>query len=572
MTADERRAWLWQGIPDDAEDGLVWLLLRWRMDPIAFAVECLRIILAPYQAQILLDLADAPAELYAFYGLDPAYPKRQLLIPSGHGLGKTRVVAVAIWWHLITHRFSKTLCTAPTSDQLTQQLWGEVRKLFRRMKKHWPDIANEWEVLSSSIVHKDPDFGDWYCVGRTARADKPEGVQGAHALDDDDAFGDIAAIFGDDTDLAPSGGMMVVTEEASGVPDEVRETLEGALSEEGARFLAPGNPTRADGWFADAIAKPGTRYAVHNLDCRMSDRSKVYQLPYRLMNGDIRNIRVRGFVQPAYWENIIAECDGDEDADRVRVRVRGLPPRSNLQQCIKTHWIEQAQAREPDRDSIREPVIISLDFGLFSDKHGIAVRQGYNIRDLDEWLPPDRPEDITLEAARKAIDAQAAYGARYIIGDANGVGRGAMEYLSNHYRERPELKVTVVHFNSGRASMDRRYPRLRDEMWYKQGRGFFSDPRVSMPVYPGVRQQLTDPGYFENDRKEIKLETKADVLKRTGHPSGNLADAILQSLMVHVVADKPKPAEPEFKIPELFQGHFRRWRARQDAQQGASIR
>lgn len=576
----EQAAWQWSGQAASTTEPLSWLLLRWRVDPVLFWVEALRSIPLPYQAQILLDLADAPSDVYAFYGLDAGRAKRQVLAPSGHGLGKTRLEAVAIWWHQLTHKFSKRLCTAPTLEQLSGQLWGEVRKMARRLKSHWPELAAEWEILGSSIVHKDPDFGDWVTIARTARAEKPEGLQGAHALDSDDEFGDIATLFAARDTGAPSGGILVIVDEASGVEDEVREVLEGALSEEGARLLACGNPTRPDGWFAEGLEHT-TRYAVHPLDCRLSDRTQVYSIRYRvpafvsrlghnlgrLRPGETVDLRQRGFVRPEYWLDVLRDCDGDEDHDRFRVRVRGVKPRSATEQCIRTHWVERAQERAEHEDSQSAPVILGLDFGLSSDKHGIAVRQGWNVREAEEWLPPDTPDAITMHAYRRAIDAQGQWHARYIVGDANGVGRGAMERLHEHFNDpaRKGLGVQVILFNSGeRALDDKRYYRRRDEMWFRYGRPFFSDARCSVPKVPGLARQLTVVGYSEDATRRIRVETKDDVKARTGQPSGNMADALLQTLLVHVPVEE-KRAEAPPAHPKIFEDHFRRWRARQEA-------
>lgn len=570
----ERDAWYWRVTPTNETEQLAWLLLRWRVDPLLYVVECTRTRALPYGAQILLDLADAPAEVYRFYGLDPTRAKRQVLVSSGHGLGKTRTEALALHWHKDTHRFSKALVTAPTADQISGQLWGEIGRLHRRMKERWPQIAGEWDILGSSIAHKNPDFSDWYVMARTARADKPEGLQGAHALDDEDEFGELAALFQEALDRAPSGGMLVVVEEASGVDDAVREVLGGALSEPGARLLAMGNSTRPDGWFARDQDRTD-RYAVHALDCRQSDATQVYTLPYRDFGGHVHPLRIRGRVQPSYWQHLIADCDGDEDHDRVRVRVRGLKPRSAFEQCIKTHWLEAAEVRAPDPGSAHEPVILGLDFGLTADKHALAVRQGFNLLDGEEWLPKDKPVEITLDAAERAIAAQALHGARAIVGDANGVGRGAMEYLARYYRERPALRVTVVFYNSGERALDsKRYYRRRDETWFGRGRAFFANPRTHIPRLPGLKSQLTAPGYHEDASRKISVETKDEIKKRSGAASGNLADAVLHTLNVataNAVAAEKKPDLPPAH-PPVFTEHFRRWTLRREADSGPCIR
>lgn len=569
MTREEALAWYWHegagkliiGMePDEqAMAQLSWMLQRWRLDPVCFSVEALQTKLMPYQAAPLLDLADSPVELYDFYHCDPEKPKRQVIIPSGHGLGKTRLLAVGILWMLVTHMFSRTLCTAPSSSQLTGQLWSEIRKMFRRLREFWPIIADDWEIQGSSIIHTNPIYGDWNAVARTARPERPEALQGAHALDVDDEDGQLAEIFRREMDTAATGGILVVIEEASGVDDSIRETLEGALSEEGARLLAPGNPTRPDGWFADDMERTD-RYAVHTLDCRQSSREKTYSLPWRDTSGQVHQLTMQGFVSPRYWENILAECDGDEDADYFRVRVKGEKPRSAQFSLIKDHWVTAAQERANDPDSLSEPAIVSLDFGLTSDKHGAAVTQGFNMLEGQEWLPKDDPELITLEAAERAIELQEIFNARYIIGDSNGVGRGAMEYLTKYYRLHPEKHVRVIHFNAGMGALDnRRYNRRRDEMWHKYGRKWIANPRCSLLNIPGLKQQLTAPTYEERNNV-IYVESKKE-LKRREIPSTNLADALLQTQMIHIPQQEPDTEEEQQEpMPAVFQKHFNRLR------------
>ena len=536
---------------------LSWMLQRWRLDPVTFSVEALRGKLMPYQCAALLDLADAPLELYEFYQCDPNKPKRQVLIPSGHGLGKTRMLAVGILWMLITHMFSHTLCTAPSSSQLTGRLWSEIRKLFRRLKEFWPVIAEDWEIQGSSIIHTNTDYGDWNAIARTARPERPEALQGAHALDDDDADGQLAAIFETEFNNTPTGGILVVIEEASGVDDTIRKTLEGALSEEGARLLAPGNPTRPDGWFANDMERT-ERYAVHTLDCRQSNREKVYTVPWRDTAGKIHELMMQGFVSPRYWENILVECDGDEDADYFRVRVKGEKPRSAQFSIIKDHWVTTAQNRGNDPDSLNESAIVGLDFGLTSDKHGMVTRKGFNMLDGQEWLPKDDPELITLEAAERAIDAQELFNARYIIGDSNGVGRGAMEYLTKYYREHPKKRVKVIHFNAGQGALDgKRYNRKRDEMWHKYGRKWIANPRCKLLNIPGLKRQLTAPQCTERNNI-IYVESKKD-LKKRGIESTNIADALLETLMIHVPDPDATPREEKADTTKgIFQKHLKR--------------
>jgi hypothetical protein len=595
LTELERRVWLWENPPpaENVEARKAWLLARWKLDPVCYVVEACRGTPHLYQAQILLDLFDAPLELYDFYGCDPTFPKSQVLAPSGHGLGKTRLLAWAIWNHLDCHPFSYTLATAPTAPQLTGRLWGEMAQVRRRTKQAHPWLTRPWSMLGDKIVHENPDFADWTVVARTARAEQPEALQGAHALDADDEFGDLAELFGETRQASRHGGILVVIEEASGVDNSIREVLEGALSESGARLIAPGNPTRADGWFAADLDKTD-RYAVHPLDCRLSNRKNVYSIPYRDFGGRVRRLRIRGFVDPAYWEGILSDCDGDEDRDRFRVRVRGLKPRSNTTQVLQTEWVDAALRRDPDPSSAAEPVVVSLDVGATNDHHALAVRQGFTIRYLDEWLPKNEPNQDQVNALTRLIEAVLTFNAAVVIGDSNGVGRGVMQIFellarSESWEEvaladlailallKKALgidvtalfgrKIRVIHFIAGeRATDPKRYMRRRDEMWYKYGRAFFSDPRCSVPNRPGLKSQLIAPQFEEDEVGRIRVETKQEIENRTkqangtAQKSGNSADAILQSLIPKIFVAEEKPAPPQSPLPDAFRKHFERFK------------
>jgi hypothetical protein len=86
-----------------------------------------------------------------------------------------------------------------------------------------------------------------------------------------------------------------------------------------------------------------------------------------------------------------------------------------------------------------------------------------------------------------------------------------------------------------------------------------SDPRCHLLKAPGLALQLQAPGFHEDTTRKIKVESKEDVKKRTGQPSGNLADALLQTQMVHIGVTKPMK-KPESSLPPAFEKHFKRLR------------
>ena len=77
-------------------------LVRWRKDPVAFVKEVFEVLPDVWQEKALLGIRD----------------NNQVAVRSGHGVGKSALMAWVTWWWLLTHYPAKVAATAPTSHQL----------------------------------------------------------------------------------------------------------------------------------------------------------------------------------------------------------------------------------------------------------------------------------------------------------------------------------------------------------------------------------------------------------------------------------------------------------------------
>lgn len=126
------------------KEKLAHYLLRWRNDPVAFWVEALQAekygYPTPHQAEILWNLKK----------------HRFVAVSSGHGIGKTRTLAVAIVWHLVCNHVPgqpiTIQCTAPTSNTLENVLWKELC-LVKTHLVEW--IADRFEHTSEKFYDKE---------------------------------------------------------------------------------------------------------------------------------------------------------------------------------------------------------------------------------------------------------------------------------------------------------------------------------------------------------------------------------------------------------------------------------
>jgi hypothetical protein len=89
----------------------------WYDDPVAFVRECL----------------NAEPQKWQIKALNNYIKYDKLAIKSSHGVGKSALLSWVLLHWLTTRYPAKVACTAPTSHQLFDVLWSEVRLCHARM-------------------------------------------------------------------------------------------------------------------------------------------------------------------------------------------------------------------------------------------------------------------------------------------------------------------------------------------------------------------------------------------------------------------------------------------------------
>ena len=105
---------------NSSENPFVQLAQRYHNDPVAFVTEVIGMEPDDWQVE-LLDAVDAPVE-------------RRITVRSGHGVGKSTGLAMAAIWFLANRFPCKVVITAPTSAQLFDAMFAEMKALANRMK------------------------------------------------------------------------------------------------------------------------------------------------------------------------------------------------------------------------------------------------------------------------------------------------------------------------------------------------------------------------------------------------------------------------------------------------------
>src|SRR4029079_6177181 len=84
----------------------------WKSDPKLFVRSRISgVELEPWQERVLDDIGAG---------------KTRLTIRSGHGVGKTALLAWIVLWFMCTHYPCKVGCTAPTTHAIADVLWPEI--------------------------------------------------------------------------------------------------------------------------------------------------------------------------------------------------------------------------------------------------------------------------------------------------------------------------------------------------------------------------------------------------------------------------------------------------------------
>jgi len=429
-------------------------LAAWRESPLLFATECLQVV--PSEQQV--------------FALTSFNKAKRTSIRSGHGCGKSSCASWLILWFLCTRPYAKVACTAPTSRQLSDILWSEMSKWLRKSV-----LNDEFVIQKDKIFHKSAPKEWW------ARAISPS-VKSSK----DEQAETLAGLHGDH--------LLIVCDEASGIPDPVFIPLEGAMTQDDNKVLLIGNMTRNTGYFYETHFKTGVR---ENWNCLHWDSRESSNVTPDMVNYFAKKYGI--------------------DSNVFRIRVMGEPPLDSENTLIPMAWAMQCMDNEviiPED----EPLYLGVDVARYGEDSSVILpRQGLKI---SPWQTFQSMDTITLGGfINEAYVDQDASG---LAIDEIGVGAGVTDWLLKHGR----LKCFGV--NVARASSDiTKYDRLRDELWIrvrdKCMRNQYQFP--SGELGQTLCDELSQPTYTFNAHGGYKVESKRD-MKSRGVMSPNIADAL----------------------------------------------
>jgi hypothetical protein len=400
---------------------------------------------------------------------------------SGRGPGKSALVSWLNHWAMSCQIGGTCINTANTEPQLKTKTWAEVGKWHTlALNSHWFDKSAlsvkpaEWfETLIKDQLKI--DTGYYYSSALLWSADNPDAFAGAHN----------------------PLGMMLIFDEASGIPENIWTVSEGFFTEPTLHryWFVFSNPRRNTGAFYECFHKHRNFWRRRSIDSRTVEGTDKNHL------------------------NRIIEKYG-EDSDEARVEVKGQFPRQGDAQFISREVIDLSMERELEQDGYA-PLILGIDVARFgNDKTVFRWRQGRDARSI----PP-----VEIKSADNMVVANTA--AEWIDKtdpDAVCIDVGAGTGVIDRLRERG-YKVHEVQF--GGASTREEWQNFRTELWDRMRewlRGGMLDHCTELV------DDLAGPKYkFVGVTDKIRLETKEE-MKSRGLASPDHGDALACTFAVRV--------------------------------------
>lgn len=164
-------------------------------------------------------------------------PGSKTSVSSGKGTGKSYGIGTIATWHLLCHYSQEnngSICilTATKIEQVRNIAWKEIVSLKERILRGphaW--IADYYEVEAERVYVK--GFKDtWWVTAKTAPKGAHENLSGFH-----------------------SEWMLIIGDEASGIPDKNLGTLVNTMTDGRNRMLLVSQPTRPAGFFYETQNK-----------------------------------------------------------------------------------------------------------------------------------------------------------------------------------------------------------------------------------------------------------------------------------------------------------------------------
>jgi hypothetical protein len=403
---------------------------------------------------------------------------RRTAVKSCHDSGKSFIASrIADWW-IDVHEPGEAfvVSTAPTYKQVHAILWEEIRKAAKKAERNGNKLpgrvlqSDEWKLDDGTLVG----------FGRKPADTDEHGFQGIHRR-----------------------YVLVIIDEACGVPDQLWTAVEAITTNADCRILAIGNPDDPNTEFG-RVCKPGSGWNVHSISAFDTPNFTDEQVPDGL----------RPLLLSPEWVEDKKRRWGEE-SPRYQAKVLGDFPDIGEDTLIAPSLIEAAQNRTLTEDANDQR--LGVDVARFGTDRTIIIKaQGPVARTIGSYSKQATTE-TTGHVVAAANDMLGEFEIRV---DGVGVGGGVVDQLI-------EQGWVVMDMQAGASPMDTKHFANARAEWFWGLRQRFEQGDIDIdPDDDELAAHLGALRYKYTSRGQVQIESKDEIRKR-GLPSPDRADALM---------------------------------------------
>lgn len=430
---------------------------------------------------------------------------RRTAVQSGHGIGKSLTASVAASWWVDTHPADQTLVvtTAPSVKQVHAILWEEIRKIHRNA-----GLPGEVQISDNWLIG-----GTLVGFGRKPQDHDRDAFQGLHRK-----------------------YILVIIDEASGIPEWLWGSARDITTGEHCRQLAIGNPTDPSSYFR-RVCRPNSGWNTIKISVFDSPNFTGEKIT-KSVSEDLTNF--------SYIEE--AKRDLGEGSPMWKARVLGEFPDVDEFSVIPLGWIYQAQQRWQEWDEAGRPVesgwrrIIGADIARFgNDKTCFAERIG------DVFLTPKiMPRGDTQYTAQLLAQELNNERGDIAVVDTNGVGAGVYDTVKKSNLLAMGVNVgnrTSLTDTSGQIE----FYNIRAAVYWKMREALdpARNPTIMLPPDDDLASDLSTPHWKTVPGGKIVIESKDEIRKRLNR-SPDKGDAVCLAWWASGIGFSMDPADSAF--------------------------
>jgi hypothetical protein len=396
---------------------------------------------------------------------------RRTAVKSCHDAGKSFIASrIAAWW-VDSHAPGEALVvsTAPTYQQVHSILWEEIRGAARKGNLAGRVLqSDEWKLDDGRLVG----------FGRKPANTDIHGFQGHHRK-----------------------YVLVIIDEACGVPTQLWTAIEAITTNAECRILAIGNPDDPASEFG-AVCKPGSGWNVIQISAFDTPNFTDEPVPEAL----------RPLLLAPEWEQDKAKRWG-RTSPRYISKVLGDFPDIGEDVLIPPSLILAAQNRTLEPGPVS---VLGVDVARFgTDRTILMLRRGPVARIIGDYS-----KQSTTDTTGRVTTAITEHHINEVRVDGVGVGGGVVDQLvASGY--------PVVDMQAGAGAADPEHFLNARAEWYWGLRERFEQGDIDIdPEDDELAAQLGSLKYKFTARQQIQIESKDDMRKRK-LPSPDKADALM---------------------------------------------